>query len=221
MGKIYITRHGETQWNIEKRMQGHKNSPLTEQGRLQAQWLSDRLYDTNIDLVLSSPLERALTTSEIIVCDRDIEILAVEDLREINLGSWEGRLVEELEVEYPEQHGNFWNNPKRFVPEGGESFQELKERVARFINHLLAEHGEKDILVVAHGVVIKSMLNLLHQEGDLEKFWEGPYIAPTSLSTVHLDASGFRVEKMADTSHYKVHGAHKGWYGAKKGHHRH
>lgn len=91
MTRLLITRHGETQWNTEKRMQGRSDSPLTAHGIWQAQQLARRLKDEKIDAIYSSPTPRAARTAEILKGSRGLQVRLLDDLMEINLGDWEGR----------------------------------------------------------------------------------------------------------------------------------
>src|SRR5690554_4521335 len=88
--KIYLTRHGQTEWNVIGKLQGWGNSNLTEKGIENAKRLSQRLKEVNFDYVYSSPQQRALDTAKLIRGDRNIEINVLDDLREIGFGSWEG-----------------------------------------------------------------------------------------------------------------------------------
>ncbi|MEE1541372.1 MAG: histidine phosphatase family protein, partial [Paludibacteraceae bacterium] len=97
MTKIYLCRHGETEWNVVKRMQGQNNSNLTELGVSQAKALGKRLEDIDIDIIYSSSCQRALDTAMHARGNRDLQIIAEDDLREINLGNWEGLLFSEAE----------------------------------------------------------------------------------------------------------------------------
>ncbi|EQB85893.1 hypothetical protein M918_16965 [Clostridium sp. BL8] len=78
MTRLYITRHGETLWNTEGRMQGWNDSPLTDLGIKQAEWLRDRIQDEKIDAIYSSPSNRAFKTAEIVRGGREIEIIKHE-----------------------------------------------------------------------------------------------------------------------------------------------
>src|SRR5437660_4539262 len=88
---IYIARHGQTQWNVEKRMQGRQDSPLTEQGIRQATWLRDTLKHVDFDAMYTSPSPRARRTAEILRHQRERELTLHGDLQEIHMGSWEGK----------------------------------------------------------------------------------------------------------------------------------
>ncbi|WP_412973888.1 histidine phosphatase family protein [Paenibacillus sp. OAS669] len=88
---LYLTRHGETEWNVEGKLQGHKDSPLTNLGKRQAKWLGASLKEIEFDAIYSSPSPRTYQTAEIIREERKIELSSCDSLKEIGLGSWEGQ----------------------------------------------------------------------------------------------------------------------------------
>jgi phosphoserine phosphatase len=202
MTTLYITRHGETEWNIQKRMQGWLDSPLTELGKRQAEWLGERLQRVNIDIVYSSPLGRAYTTSEIICKDRKIDIIKNEDFREIDLGAWEGLRQEEIEVFDEEQLKNFWHAPGIYMPSKGESFHDVISRTHKAVQQILTNHKGQTILIVTHAAAAKAIM--YHYENrTLEQFWEPPFMHQTSLSQIEVDEDKHKVVLHADITHYK------------------
>ncbi len=212
MGKIYITRHGETHWNTERRMQGQNNSPLTVLGEKQAGWLSKKLKDASIDVIYSSSLMRALSTAYILRDHREIQVIPNNDLREIYLGCWQGRLTEDVEREYPEQHRCFWKAAQDYVPVDGESFLELTERVKKCFDEILSSHPDENVLIVAHAVVLKALLNAINNGGKLETFWDGPHLKPTCLTILNYEAGQLNFEVLADISHYEEINNAGGWF---------
>ncbi|WP_127529526.1 histidine phosphatase family protein [Paenibacillus kobensis] len=198
---IYLTRHGETQWNIEHRMQGHLDSPLTDKGRRQAQSLGERLSDTHFAAVYTSSSPRAATTAELIISGRDIAIHKSDALREIHMGEWEGR--SDVREAFPEDDVLFWERPHLYVPNnGGEGFQDVLNRAVPFMQTIAARHAGEEILVVSHTVTLKLLMS--HYEArPMEKLWEPPFVHPTSLSKIIVSSSGARIEYYADMSHSK------------------
>lgn len=201
MAKLYITRHGQTQWNEERRLQGSKNSALTKLGLQQAMWLSKALIDVEFDAIYASPLERAQTTAEILRADRKIEIQTIDDLRECNFGIWEGWRIDEIDEKFPEESHNFWNQPELYKPIDGETFESVEERVLATIKKI-GEEKEGNILIVAHGIVVKVLMNYFMKLG-IETLWEN-FVKPTSLSIVDFKSlDDYDVRLYGDTSHYK------------------
>lgn len=209
--KILMTRHGETEWNTIRRMQGHKNSPLTDFGIQQAKWLKERLKDDDIDVIYTSPLGRAYETAIILSKGRDIEVITRDELKEIYLGSWEGQRLEEVEKTHKEINYYFWNEPEKYIPIDGESFEELIDRSKRFFNEVLLESEHKNILVVAHAVVLKSFLAYTKGK-EVKDLWEGPHLQPTSLTKAELVNGELIYEFIGDTSHHEAKSDFNGWF---------
>ena len=162
MTKLYITRHGETEWNTKGMMQGWGDSPLTELGREQGKWLRDRIKDLHIDVIYSSPSGRAYETAKIIKGNRDIEILTDEGLKEIHMGNWQGLSQEEIKALGEENYFNYWNFPSKCIPSGsGESYYEVRDRSYEAITKILEKEKGKTILIVTHTVALKGFLNKL------------------------------------------------------------
>ena len=184
--KIYITRHGETKWNKERRMQGSKDSSLTSKGIEDAKKLKERLAPVPFDKIYSSPLGRAVETAEIIKGHRNLEIEKVPDFMEMSFGEWEGRTVEDVEEAYGDRYRNFWQAPEIHEPMGGENFDELLERVDRGLNYIAKNAAEDDVcLLVAHAVVIKSIYALV-KNLPIEEFWNPPFMHGTNLTILEI-----------------------------------
>ena len=204
MLKLFITRHGETVWNIEKRLQGWKDSSLTESGVQNAIALGQALTTTVFESVYSSPSERTVHTSKLIIGDQDIPFYLEKKLREINMGDWEGRTHAEVAETEAESFHSFWNTPHLYNTETGESFLEVQHRAMEAINKIKTAHKSGNILLVTHTVVIKCLL-AYYKNLPIEKLWEPPYIHDTSLTVIGLDEEP-RIIQEADISHRIVTG---------------
>ncbi|WP_139905745.1 histidine phosphatase family protein [Clostridium thermarum] len=203
MTRLYLTRHGETEWNIQGRMQGSKDSPLTELGIKQAMQLGKRLKDTKIDVVYSSPSGRAYNTAKLILGDRKVNIIPMEELMEMNFGIWEGMTFDVIRKEYKEQYDTFWNTPHLLKDFPGESFEQLKLRGVSAVNKIISENEGKDILIVGHALIVKAIMS--HFENlPIEKLLDNRFIQPTSLSVVEVEQDRYEIVKYADTAHYDI-----------------
>jgi phosphoserine phosphatase len=199
---IYLTRHGQTEWNVLHRMQGHMDSALTPLGVQQAEWLSRGMQDTELDAVYASPSPRAFRTAEIILGDRDVPLMAAEEFKEICMGIWEGCESSELALRYPEQHCYFWEDPEKFRVEGSETFAEVQSRALKKLEEILALHEGGSVLIVTHTVVIK--LLMAYFEGRAQnKLWDLPFIYPTCLCRIDFTDGQPEILLHGDTSHYK------------------
>lgn len=200
--KLYIARHGQTEWNVAKRMQGHWDSPLTDLGVMQAEWLGAALKDVPFDAAYASSSTRALRTAQLIMKKRDVTVVARDQLREIQLGEWEGQEQKTLAVQDPEQFHAFWKKPSTFRLPSAETFFDAQRRVLAELDKVLQEHAGETILIVSHSVAVKLMM--AHFEGrDIDRLWEPPYLHPTSLNVVEVIDGQPSIRLYGDTSHYR------------------
>ncbi|MDR2903070.1 MAG: histidine phosphatase family protein, partial [Clostridiales bacterium] len=152
--KIYLIRHGQTEWNTLGKWQGHSDICLNETGVAQAAAIARRLADKKgqIARIYSSPLLRAYKTAEEINRGLGVEIVTRDDLKEIFLGKWEGKTVQEI-VGLDADHFRRWEEEDN--PLFGfdiETYFALRERAWRALNEFVAEEGdEKDAVIVSHG----------------------------------------------------------------------
>ncbi len=155
---IFLVRHGQTVWNSQKRWQGNKNSDLTALGIEQAYQTKNIVDKYEIHNAYVSPLKRAKDTIKIILEDKDIEINVLNEIKEINLGPWEGKKQEETSLLYAREFDNFWNAPELFDLNGAETFKELQNRVIKGLNYIFTTHEGCNVLVVSHWISIKVAL---------------------------------------------------------------
>ncbi|MCS7461657.1 histidine phosphatase family protein [Paenibacillus doosanensis] len=200
---MYLTRHGETEWNVEKRMQGHSDSPLTPLGVFQAACLGDALRTVPFDAIYSSSSKRTVATAEVIRGSRQTAIIAQDALREIRLGEWEGKTGSYIREKDPEAYRMFWNEPHLYQPANqGESFYELYDRVIPWIKEAAASHLGEQILIVTHAITLK--LLMAYFEGrPLAELWSPPILEPTALCKVVIQDGKECIELHGDTSHYR------------------
>ena len=201
---LYFVRHGETEWNLVQKMQGHKNSPLTALGREQAQKLGEKLASLTFDACFCSDSLRAQETLALIQPQVKHAPQVTPAIAEIRMGSWEGRLRKEIAQEDPAEWDAFWHDPQNFQGlNGGETFASLAARAQQFLADLKQSGLSGDILIVSHRITIKVLLNLLSGE-PLAHLGEMPDILPNSLSQVRLASAGTDILQYSDISHYAV-----------------
>ena len=126
---IFLARHGESDWNVEKRFQGHSDRPLTERGREQAHALADLVASEKIEAIYTSPLSRARETAEIVAARAALEPLALPELREVDTGSWSGLSRVDVEARFPDGFARWRSGGSGW--EDGETYEEMGERVIR------------------------------------------------------------------------------------------
>ncbi len=155
--RLLLARHGQTAWNASRRFQGSTDVGLSERGRAQAAALGQRLSGRRLAAVYVSPLGRARETATIVLAKRAslLPVVAVDELRELSLGQWEGRTVEEIKGQEGDPYLAWLRAPHDCLPPGGEPLDCVASRVRRALERIAAAHAEEDeVLVVAHGGVI-------------------------------------------------------------------
>ncbi|ADU28996.1 histidine phosphatase family protein [Evansella cellulosilytica] len=208
MVKIFITRHGETKWNIEKRLQGALDSELTEKGVANAIALGERLKNINFHAIHSSTSQRAFHTAQLISSkNKGIPIIKEENLREISFGDWEGLTSVEIETKSKDNFSRFWNASHLYdpLPHQAESLSHLRMRVQKVIDTMITSYESGSVLIVTHAVVIRILLNIFEKKKTFENMWDGPFINGTSLTIVNVSNGKFEIELIGDDLHVKGH----------------
>lgn len=209
MTQLYLVRHGVTKWNQDGKLQGHSDLPLDPTGQRQATALAARLANVRLDRIITSDLQRAMQTAELIAARQNAlrksagrrhPLIEYEPrLRELHFGAWEGLSYQTLQEQFPREMARWQSEPIRFAPPGGESLGELAQRVAGFYESLTALVGEANILIVAHGGPLQVLL-CLALKLPAQNYWQF-HLEPASLSQVGLYPRGAILNLLNDTSH--------------------
>ncbi len=173
--QLYVMRHGETDWNINFRLQGRSDIPLNENGRDMAMKASEGMKDIPFTKIYTSPLVRAYETARIIRRDRDIPIITDERIIEISFGENEGKLYDKNHPELFPDLAKFFREPDIYVPaDGGETIDALKERTKNFIDFIADTYDNTDevILVTTHGAAIRGIMSYI-KNTSVRDFWKG------------------------------------------------
>lgn len=165
--KLYIVRHGETEWNVIKRFQGQLNTPLTEKGIKKLKETGKKLENVLFDEVYTSELGRTVASAEIILNEnrgyknKKRELQKLAELNEVYFGVWQGLTYEEVFLKYPEEGNNYFYNVKNYNAENveAEKLEDALERFLKGINKILDSHESGNILVVTHGTVFEMFMN--------------------------------------------------------------
>lgn len=142
--KIYATRHGQTDWNVQGKTQGRTDIELNEVGIKQAKQTKEELKNVDIDLIICSPLKRAKQTAEIINEGRNIQIIFDNQIIERNFGEFEGKKI---------KFDEFWDYNAHPRYQRAETIQEIISRISNFLDKIKEEYKDKNVLLVTHGGV--------------------------------------------------------------------
>jgi len=156
--QLHLVRHGQTHWNAERRIQGQLDSTLDPTGREQARALGPTLAALGIGAVYCSTSERARQTLALSLGTPPDEVVYRDELREIRLGVWDGRLWEDVRRDSPEMVERLRKASAGFDVEGAESYVDLQRRGVAAIERIIAEEAAEVVLVVSHGALIKTVL---------------------------------------------------------------
>lgn len=192
--KIYLVRHGETEYNRTEKLQGQNDIPLNKNGIELAKKTSIGLQTIYFERVFSSPLQRAYKTAEIITGESKIPIETDDRLKEISFGSFEGISFSLIKKDPSHPLHNFFCKPESYIPpKDAESFGDVKKRSREFLNQCICplEGKYENILIVAHACLIQCILNPILATPDNE-FWKNK-LPNCSVSILSLENGGFHV----------------------------
>lgn len=203
MTRLYLIRHGETEWNAIGRFQGWTDIPLSEKGLKQAELLGKRFEHGKIpvDAIYASPLIRAQQTAKPIAEATGLPVTLNEHFKEINYGEWDGMTFQELKATYGADFMRFMKEPHKFTFPGDGSFELVTERVKLGLQEVLGEANKgKNIVLVSHGGIIR--LTLFYLMGISPGLYNHFWIDNTGISIYEIWDNGRRVLKtLNDSSH--------------------
>jgi broad specificity phosphatase PhoE len=171
MTKIYLVRHGQTEWNKKLTFRGRIDVPLNETGHREAQAISDALKNKNIGVIYTSPLKRSIETAQPIAKFFQLEIVPVQGFIDINYGDWEGLTFNEVKERYSDEYKKWEEKPDLIRFPHGETLDEAKERSFRAFKNIVKKNLGKSILIVPHRVINKVLLCALLGLSN-SHFWE-------------------------------------------------
>ena len=159
-GKPTVTlllRHGQTPMSVQKRYAGRTDAPLTDTGIRQAAAAAKHLASAGLDVIVTSPLQRAARTAEEVAGVTGAPLVTDEGFRETDFGAWEGLTFAEVRERWPAELSTWLADPS-VAPPGGESFAQVSERVTAALHRVLAERADRTVLIVSHVTPIKTLV---------------------------------------------------------------
>lgn len=199
MTRMILVRHGETEWNRQRRMQGHSDSPLSQTGLEQARRLARRLAAERFCALYSSDSGRAYWTARAIADATGHEIRIDVRLRERHFGAFEGLTAEEIERAFPEECARFRSRDPDFVVPGGESARTFRDRCLACLAEIATRHCGHSVIVVTHGLV----LDMVYRAAEGLAFHE-PRPVPllnASLNVFRYAAGRWKTQSWGDVAH--------------------
>ncbi len=154
MTELILVRHGQSLGNLHRSFLGHTDIDLTDLGKKQAEKTANALKDWCPNRIYSSDLIRAYHTAEPIAANWGLDVIPHAGLREIFAGDWEGKTFDELEKTYRKTYREFRENMGVACPDGGESTWEVRKRVKKTVDELVAAHPDERLILVTHATAI-------------------------------------------------------------------
>jgi len=197
--RLFVVRHGETEWVRERRFAGSRDIPLTEAGREQCAAVARALASTAVAAVYASALERARMSAEVIAKPHGLTVRIVPAFGEMCFGAWEGLTRDEVRARYPEAWERYRSAPHLFEPVGGETVPVVAARIGAGLAALQEAHQEQTIVLVTHGVVAR--LIVLGALGlGLDRLWTLD-AAPAGITEIEYEPGWATVHRMNTVAH--------------------
>ncbi|AFQ44526.1 histidine phosphatase family protein [Desulfosporosinus meridiei] len=201
MTRIILTRHGQTLWNIEGRVQGSLDSPLTEKGILQARSLALRLKDEGINHIYTSDSLRAINTAEEIRKGIGLKkILSDPALREFSFGDWEGCIWQELRDRNPDIFKIWDSEPHLVTTPGGENMELVTDRAWNYLQQIIQIHQGQTVCLVTHGLTLKLIVTKAMGFG-IHEWAKTPWQHNTALNILEVEGDQWIPLVIGDCQH--------------------
>ncbi len=201
MTKFIIVRHGYSEGNKERRFSGQKDVPLDSIGRQQAELTTKYIIENfSVDSIYSSDLMRAYDTVKPLGDALEIPVYKREDLREANLGEWQGMRIADAKIKYPECFAVYAETPGLSTFPGGESYKELMVRALKAIDEIAKENDGKTVVIGTHGGVIRS-LRAAWNNIPLDKIQNIKHVPNGSITVVEYNSGDIKLSLVGFDDH--------------------
>ena len=198
-----MIRHGQTDWNLEGKIQGRHDVSLNKTGLKQAELLAMGMDKRPVVQIFSSRQKRALETAQAVGRRQHVAVTVIDGLEEVEFGEWEGKTWDEISREYPEEFKVWCTEPAEIVPPGGESRPQIYRRIGNALKEIL-RRSRGDIAIVSHGAALAYMVSIMLEKelGDHDEI----IVKNASISTVEYDreTGKFHMAEANDVSHLKA-----------------
>ncbi|MEO0596147.1 MAG: histidine phosphatase family protein [Chloroflexota bacterium] len=201
MTTLWLVRHGETDWNVQRRFQGTSDQPLNTNGEAQASSLAPRLAEMTFDAIYASDLIRVQRTAELALSQRSgMTIRNDRRLRELFFGTWEGMTIEDIRETFPDEYA-LWSEDGEQNVHGGERTSDAVARLNAFIADIRDQYDKGDqILIFAHGGTL-AILTCILLGTDPDQWWKYRF-KNCSLSELIIVSRGTVLSRLNDMAHF-------------------
>ena len=201
MTKFILVRHGQSKANEGGFLAGITDVPLSTLGEKQAKAVGEYILKSyQVDVIYSSPLERACNTVKDVSEALNLPIIKENSLREFDFGVWEGLTLEDIKQNHDNGYSKWAKDPGVFVPEGGESMTELQNRVVKSLKEIAEKENGKTVLIGSHSSVIRA-LQCYVQGLPLTKMKNTPWVVNGSIADINFDGEDFYIIKYGFDGH--------------------
>lgn len=199
--RLYLVRHGESEWNRSCRYSGQRDIPLSQRGRDQARRLAYRLAAEELDAIYASPLQRARETASIIADERKMPVILDAGLQEIDHGAWQGMTTSEVALQFPSEYALWQLRPHVVTMPRGEALSHVVHRVQDLLGRLDVQQRQGNLVLCSHDAILR-VLVLTCLEMGLQHFWKLCFENACLSMLERQDQSGrWRLVYLNDTSH--------------------
>ena len=201
MTKFILVRHGQSKANEGGYLAGVTDVPLSSLGEKQAKAASEYILNKyTVDVIYSSPLERACNTVKGVADALNLPIIKDDKLMELDFGDLEGLTLEDIKINHDNEYSRWAKDPGVFVPQGGEPMAHLQERVVEKLKEIAEIEGEKTVLIGSHSSVIRA-LQCYVQNLPLTKMKNTPWVVNASIAEFNFDGEDFYIIKYGFDGH--------------------
>jgi broad specificity phosphatase PhoE len=201
MSRIYLVRHGTTEWNREEIFRGRVDCALNETGRAEARAVAAYFEGVELDGIFTSPLARAAETAAVIAAGRGIEVVSDPAFIDLDFGEWQGHALKEVREKYPELYRAWRKRPQEVTFPGGENLDQVRERAWEGLLKVARENPERSVVIVSHRVITKILI-CAALGLDNSHFWQIKQDT-TAINLLEYSREAFTVSLLNDTCHLK------------------
>ena len=201
MTRVYLIRHGTTEWNREEIFRGRVDCGLDETGRAEARAVAAYFDGVNLEGIYTSPLARAAETAAAIAAGRGMEVVSDPAFIDLDFGEWQGHPLKEVREKYPELYRAWRERPREVTFPGGENLDQVRERAWEGLLKVVRENPERTVVIVSHRVITKVLI-CAALGLDNSHFWQIKQDT-TAINCLEYARGIFIVSLLNDTCHLK------------------